>query len=129
MVCPEGPGHINTAVPKTNRPHQRVRQKNIVVEVKIPLRQAGNMVNVRLDITRVKSGQIGRGHQVAMVNDLYTIRVTQPVGGLRIRDDVNLPVLGEIVLKRTQAVAQLFVVAKPALNIAVKRQGVHLVGA
>ena len=80
-------------------------------------------MNPRLDVARIEGGQRSLGHQIAVVYQCQTVRGAQPIRRLGIGDDVNMAVLGEKLFQGTQAVAQLMVVTKTPLHIAVTRHG------
>ena len=62
-----GPTHVQAAVPEPVGQVNRGAKKHIVVEVKKPLRQAFNMVDIGLDMARVKRGPCGLGNQGTVV--------------------------------------------------------------
>ena len=103
-------------------PH-RGTEKHIVIEVEIALGQAGDVVNPRLDVPRVKSGQRCLGHQITVVHQRQAVGWPQPIGRLRIGHDVDMAVVGEKLFQRTQAVAQFMVVPKAPFHIAVAGHG------
>ena len=96
----------------------RRNEEHVIVQIEIALRQAWNVVNVRLNVARVEGGQCGKRNELMVINQSDVIGSLKPIGHLPISHDVDVAVLRKKFFKCAQTEAQFIIVAVPAFNIA-----------